>query len=297
MSAMQTTNEIRLKNVLYATDFSRPADAAFPYAAEFARRFGAKFYAVHVRTPDNYLLAAPESWSIANAEFEKQENALRAVLRCDLPHLETEVMAVEGGIWPALESVIHENQIDLLVLGTHGRTGIKKFLLGSVAEEIVRRATCPVLTVGPHSLSGPPLEGRFHEILYATDFSEASVAAAPYVAELSSEHHAQLTLLHVVRKFRTGEPMRPDEIEADAIERMQHLIPEKAALWSQPRYAVREGDPAEAILEEARGRKADLIVLGVRKPSSSPERIPHLLAAITHKVIAQAACPVLTVRS
>ncbi len=82
-------------------------------------------------------------------------------------------------MWPALESVINEKQIDLLVLGSRGRTGMGKILLGSVAEEIVRQAACPVLTVAPHSPSEPPLEGRFREILYATDFSEALVAAAP----------------------------------------------------------------------------------------------------------------------
>jgi nucleotide-binding universal stress UspA family protein len=297
MSAPQTAKESRLKNVLYATDFSRAADAAFPYAAEFSRRFAAKFYAVHVRTPENYLLGGPESWAAANAEQEKEENGLRAVLRNDLPHIETEVLSFEGGVWPTLESVINEKQIDLLVLGSRGRTGMGKILLGSVAQEIVRRATCPVLTVGPHSPSEPPLEGRFREILYATDFGEASVAAAPYVVSLSQEHQAHLTLLHVIRKFRSGGPMRPDELEADAVQRMQALISDKGELRCQPRYAVSEGDPAEAILEAAKKRKTDLIVLGVRKPSGNPEKASHSRTAISHKVIAQATCPVLTVRS
>jgi nucleotide-binding universal stress UspA family protein len=297
MNTTKAANRIQLKNILYATDFSRAADAAFPYAAEFARRFGAKFYAVHARTPENYLLAAPEAWSSTNAEYEKQENALREVLRSDLPHIATEVLAAVGDVWLVLKSVIDEKKIDLLVLGTKGRTGIGKFFLGSVAEEIVRQAHCPVLTVGPHSPSEPPREGRFRQILYATDFSEESLAAAPYAISLTQEHQAHLTVLHVIDKSGAPDFVRPDEVEASAVRQMQNLVPGKAALWCEPRYAVREGRPSEAILEVAKKEKSDLIVLGVRKPEGIPGGATHLPTAVAHKVIAQAVCPVLTVRA
>src|ERR1700740_590745 len=131
MSTTNVANRVQLKNILYATDFSRTAGAAFPYAAEFARRFGAKFYAVHVRTPENYVLAAPETWTSLNEEYEKQERELREVLRNDLPDIETDVLTAEGGVWPVLESVIDEKKIDLLVLGTRGRADVRKFFLGS----------------------------------------------------------------------------------------------------------------------------------------------------------------------
>lgn len=297
MSTTEVAYRIRLKNVLYATDFSRAADAAFPYAAEFARRFGARFYAIHVRTPENYVLAAPETWPSANAEYEKQENALREVLRNDLPHIETDVLTAEGGVWPALKSVIDEKKIDLLVLGTHGRTGIGKFFLGSVAEDIVRRASCAVLTVGPHSPSEPPREGRFREILYATDFSEESLAAAPYTISLTQEHQAHLTLLHVIEKSDAGDLVRPDELEAGAVQHLQNLVPEKAELRYEPKYVVKEGEPARTILEVAKNHKSDLIVLGVRKPEGIPGGATHLPTAVAHKVIAHAGCPVLTVRA
>jgi nucleotide-binding universal stress UspA family protein len=297
MSTTEVANRIQLKNILYATDFSRAADAAFPYAAEFARRFGARFYAIHVRTPENYVLAAPETWPSANGEYEKQENALREVLRNDLPHIETDVLTAEGGVWPVLKSVIDEKKIDLLVLGTHGRTGIGKFFLGSVAEDIVRRAPCPVLTVGPHSPSEPPREGRFREILYATDFSEESLAAAPYAISLAQEHHAHLTLLHVIERSGAGDLIRPDELESGAVQHMQNLVPGKPELWCEPQYVVQEGKPAETILEVAKNRKSDLIVLGVRKPEGIPGGATHLPIAVAHKVIAHAVCPVLTVRA
>lgn len=294
MSTTNVANRIQLKNILYATDFSRAAAAAFPYGAEFARRFGAKFYTVHVRTPENYVLAAPEAWTSVNEEYDKQERDLGQVLRNDLPNIETEVLTAEGGVWPVLESVIDEKKIDLLVLGTRGRTGIGKFFLGSVAEDIVRRAPCPVLTVGPHSPSEPPREGRFREILYATDFSEESLAAVPYAISLTQEHKAHLTILHVIEKFYGV--MRPDEVEASAVQKMQNLVPDKGELWSEARYAVAEGKPAEKILEVAKNRKSDLIVLGVRKPKGVPGGATHLAIAVAHKVIAHASCPVLTAR-
>jgi nucleotide-binding universal stress UspA family protein len=297
MSTTNVANRIQLKNILYATDFSRAADAAFPYAAEFARRFGAKLYAVHARTPENYVLTAPETWTSTNEEYERQESELRQVLRNDLPHIETDVLTAEGGVWPVLKSVIDEKKIDLLVLGTHGRTGIGKFFLGSVAEDIVRRASCPVLTVGPHSPSEPPREGRFREILYATDFSEESLAAAPYAISLAQEHQAHLALLHVIEKSAAGGSIRPDELEAHAVQQMQSIVPENTELRCEPQYVAKEGEPAETILEAAKNRKSDLIVLGVRKPEGIPGGATHLPIGVAHKVIAHAACPVLTVRA
>ena len=297
MSTTSVANRIKLKNILYATDFSRAADAAFPYAAEFARRFGARFYAIHVRTSENYVLAAPETWPSVNAEYERQENALREVLRSDLPHIETDVLTAEGGVWPVLKSVIDEKKIDLLVLGTRGRTGIGKFFLGSVAEDIVRRAACPVLTVGPHSPSEPPREGRFKEILYATDFSEESRAAAPYAISFAQEHQARLTLLHVIEKSGAGGSIRPDELQAHAVQQMQSIVPENTEMRREPQYFAKEGEPAETILDVAKSHKSDLIVLGVRKPEGIPGGATHLPMAVAHKVIAHAVCPVLTVRA
>jgi nucleotide-binding universal stress UspA family protein len=222
---------------------------------------------------------------------------MRQVLRNDLPHIETDVLTAEGGVWPALKSVIDEKKIDLLVLGTRGRTGIGKFFLGSVAEDIVRRASCPVLTVGPHSPSEPPREGRFRGILYATDFSEESLAAAPYAISLAQEHQAHLALLHVIEKSAAGGSVRPDELEAHAVQQMQSIVPENTELRCEPQYFAKEGEPAETILDEAKNRKSDLIVLGVRKQEDIPGGASHLPIAVAHKVIAHAVCPVLTVRA
>ena len=173
---------------------------------------------------------------------------------------------------------------------------LNPFFLGSVAEDIVRQASCPVLTVGPHLPSEPPREGRFREILYATDFSAESLGALPYAISLGQEHEAHLTLLHVMAKSGASDFIPPDQVEASAVQQMQNLVPEKGDLWCEPSYAVAEGKPAEKILEVARERKSDLIVLGVRKPKGIPGGATHLPIAVAHKVIARALCPVLTAR-
>lgn len=152
------------------------------------------------------------------------------------------------------------------------------------------------MTVGPHSPSEPPREGRFREILYATDFSAEALAAAPYALSLAQEHQARLTILHVVQKAGVPDFIRPDEVEASAAQQMRDLVPEAAELWCEPHYAVGQGEPAEAILEAANKRKSDLIVLGVRKPGGIPGAASHLPFGVAHKVIAHAVCPVLTVR-
>jgi len=102
---------------------------------------------------------------------------------------------VRRKVWEVLAQLIEEQDTDLLVVGTHGRTGIRQLLMGSIAEEIFRRAHCPVLSVGPNVLDNPEDLAEFHQILLATDSSEDSLAAAPYAISLAQEHQAQLYLL------------------------------------------------------------------------------------------------------
>jgi len=207
------------------------------------------------------------------------------------------VLVEEGDVWSVLASVVEKNEIDLIVAGTRGRTGMTKLVLGSHAEEIFRRAPCPVLTVGPHSSAHLPHGASIKEILYATDFSPESNAAAPYAISLAQEYQAHLTLLHVIADPKTGDLLRPPELVASSERLLRGLVPPEAELWCEPRFVVEQGPAAETILDFARLRKADLIVLGVRRPSGIPGAATHLPVATAHKVVSGAGCPVLTARS
>ena len=170
MKTCDVSTRVQFRNVVFATDFSPAADAAIPYAAEIAKRFGAKVYALHVRPPIVNPMTPPETWVALEEAAEAQEREWRMTLRSAFPGVETAVLIEEGPLWSTLARVIEKERIDLIVTGTRGRSGVSKMLLGSVAEEILRQAPCPVLTVGPHSapkpagrcqISGDPFPDRF----------------------------------------------------------------------------------------------------------------------------------------
>ena len=293
---------IQLKSILFATDFSPAANAALPWAATIARRYGAKVYAVHVCPPSfppsmasMQAMAPADEWSaLAEAAEVRAREKLEALMR-ELEGIERSVVIGWGDVWPVLAKVVEKDDVDLIVVGTRGRTGLGKLLLGSVAETIFRMASCPVLTVGPHS-SDLPRAGEFQHILFATNFNTESLAAAPFAISLAQENQAQLTLLHVVEKPKTGELIIPEELVSFSAHSLEQLISDDVALWCKPESMVEVGEPAETILEIAQRENADLIVLGVHPPKGLPGASTHLPMATAHKVVARACCPVLTVR-
>jgi nucleotide-binding universal stress UspA family protein len=296
MKTLETRSRIELKNVLFLTDFSAAAGAAIPYAAAIAKRFGAKLYAMHVQTPVVNPMTEPATWAVIEKAAEAETKKQRETLLVSFAGMQPEVIIEEGSLWQTLKSVVEKNKIDLIVLGTRGRTGVKKFFLGSVAEEILRMAPCAVLTVGPWANEALPRGGRFTEILYATDFNPQSAAAAAYAVSLAQEFQAHLTLLHVIKDAEAGDLLHPEELVRSSAQLLRNLITPEAELWCEPRFTVEQGAPAEKIIQVAKQRKADLIVLGVNRLSGFPGAATHLPMATAHKIVSHAPCPVLTVR-
>lgn len=293
--AAETREGIKLQNILFATDFSFASTIALPYAEGLARMFGGKLFAMHVKEPANYALP-PEAWQSSEQVLELEVQELRERLNREVLRSNVQVLERDGGLWVSLADAVKENEIDLIVLGTRGRTGISKGLLGSQAEELLRDAQCPVLTVGPHAqLRGEPL-GKFASILFATDFGAASKAAAPFAVYLAEEAKAKLTVLHVVEKMRANDLAIPEQFTEADQRKLRELVPNGDTLWIPPRYIVEEGEPVDKILEVAKHVHADLIVLGVRKAEGFPGAATHLPIATVHHVVAHAQCPVLTLR-
>jgi nucleotide-binding universal stress UspA family protein len=297
MKAVATRSQIQLKNILFTTDFSPAAEAAIPYAAEIAKRYGARLFALHVRAPLVNPMLPPASWhsslEAARIDTEKQRKTLLEAF----PELQPEVLIQEGDIFSLLQSTVQDHNIDLIVLGTRGRSGIGKFFLGSIAEEIFRKSTCPVLTVGPHATEGPAQDGRVRKILYATDFGPETNTAAAYAVSFAQELQAHLTLMHVIAENKPGELISPHELVTFCEEHLRNLVPQDTELWSEAQYLVEQGDPAEKILQVAVEKKASLIVMGAHPERGFPGASTHLPMAIAHKVVSQATCPVLTVRA
>jgi nucleotide-binding universal stress UspA family protein len=189
-----------------------------------------------------------------------------------------------GDVWGELSAIIRDETIDLIVVGTHGRTGISKVVLGSVAEKIFRHAPCPVLTVGPNVCGEPQSVVDVHSILYPTDFSPDSQAALAYAVSLAREHQARLYLLHVVAADT-------DADEDSLVRQLRSLVPPDAGLACEPRAFVQSGVAAQAILDLSEELAVDLIVLGPKRRSGLPGTM-----ATAYRVATQAICPVLTVR-
>ncbi len=295
MKAVQARTRIQLKNILFTTDFSAPAALAAPYAGALAKRYGAKLYALHVHGPVVNPMTPPASWPALEQAAAIGENEQKKELAKTFAGIETTVLIKEGALLPRLRALIASDNIDMIVMGTRGRSGVAKILLGSVAEEVLRQATCPVLTVGPKAPEMPKL-GEFTEIVFATDFTKESLAAAPYAISLAQEFQANLTLLHVIENPKVGELVRAEELETASLNRLRELVGPETELWCTPRFEVEQGPAAEKILDVAQRKHADLIVLGVRGASGVPGAATHLPIATAHKLVSHAACPVLTVR-
>ena len=296
MKTLDATTRVQLKNILFTTDFSAAAAAALPYAGALAKRFGARLFALHVRTPVINPMTPPEGWPALERAAAEEERERKESLRNALPGMETTVLIEEGDIGMHLPATVKKEHIDLIVLGTRGRTGVGKLMLGSGAEEILRTAECPVLTVGPQAPGIPAKYGEFTRILYATSFGCENPAAAAYAISLAQEFQAELTLLHVLPEPRVGEFVVPQDLLEASKRRLAHLMPPEAEMWCVPEVCVERGEAAEKILDVAKRRKADLIVLGIHQPVGVPGAATHLPIATAHKVISQAHCPVLTVR-
>src|ERR1019366_3272532 len=134
MSSTGTKTRISLKNILYATDFSPAAEAALPYAIGLARRYGAKVHGLHVRFPATYPIVGPEAMPQVIEAAEEQSKFEAQQLHEMLTTVPHEVTISEGELWPTLSEIVNQQKTDLIVMGTHGRTGVSRALLGSVAE-------------------------------------------------------------------------------------------------------------------------------------------------------------------
>jgi nucleotide-binding universal stress UspA family protein len=224
----------------------------------------------------------------AQAVKEAWQDMHRVEARCQgIPH---EAIMQKGQIWAEIAAIVREKAIDMVVCGTHGRTGVIKVLMGSVAENIYRHAPCPVLTVGPNIAAEPESVGDIHTILFPTDFSSESLAAGPYAVSLAHEHQARLYLLHV-----TETPVSP-AVERELASRLLYIAPRNTGLHCAPKAFVDFGDAGRKITELAEELMVDLIILGPRSRHVFPG-VTHLPGSTAQYVVSRAICPVLTTRA
>lgn len=239
------------------------------------------------------------------AERDQLVNAMRKTAASVPPSVETDFLirhaaAADAAILDEVAAL----RVDLLVLGTHGRSGFKRLLLGSVAEAVVRRVTCPTLVVPPRAADVPAATPvQFRQVVCAVDFSECSRIAAAQALQLARQTAAHLTLLHVIETppELSEDPLAADfnvdriraAAAAEALERLRDLVPHDSKMPEGVTTAVEGGEPSRALLRTATDVHADLIVMGVHGRSAVDLLV---FGSTTLHVIREAVCPVLVVR-
>lgn len=283
---MPTFRSVRLKldNVLVATDFSPASKAAMFYAMSIARRHGSKLLITHIVNSHSESTIM-EGWRAGQAEV------MEHFVRHRLDGIEHELLVKSGDVWPVLAELIADRAIDLVVIGTHGRTGVRKFVLGSVAEKIFRQCSCPVLTIGP-SVAGQDPEIGPERILAPTGFAAHSLRAIQYAVLLAEDLHASLGVLHVVTE--AGDT-RTEAISRERENRLRSLIPRDVNLVSPPDFLIEFGSATEKILSTASTWKADLVVLGLRHVDNGSRN--HITWAKAYEIVCRSVCPVITIRA
>jgi nucleotide-binding universal stress UspA family protein len=289
MSTVRTETAASFKNILFLTDFSPASAGALAYSLAFARHFKARLFPAHVMEP--VLPEAgvvPSEQAVKDQEEQKQRQLARMV---EYNGISFQPLLSRCDFEVAMAHWISEHGIDLIVVGTHGRKAVQRFLLGSTSEVVLHNAPCPVLTIGPEVQVPRIFSLTLDNILFAAELGAQSKHAIDYALALAAERHAQLTLLHVLPEESRNYPDRTRVLRF-AMDEMQRLLPANASSCCKTGLAVDAGDPAERIVQHARDEKAGLIVMGLAGNSDFGFKGS---SGVTHRVIGAAPCPVLSV--
>jgi nucleotide-binding universal stress UspA family protein len=297
---------IRLERILCPTDFSKFAFRAADYAVALGRHYDAEVHFLHVIP--SALIHAEQYPYYAEAVPPAPEFRKRALERLDAfvalsgtEGVRTRFSVAEGAPVSAILEAAEADRASLLCLGTHGREGVERLVLGSVAEKVLRKARCPVLTVSEPGDEREPKKAVFKNILCAVDFATLSLKAVEYCLSLAQESGGRLTLVNTLEWF-PDEPVwigSPDvsdyrsQMEEQVRTRLEDIVPREVREWCEIEVAVRSGKAYREILTVARERKADLIAMGVR--GRNPLDI-MLFGSTTQHVVRHSECPVLTIR-
>ncbi len=293
-TAQLTANCVGIHNVLIATDFSHHSEYALKYGLDFAHRYGAQAEVVYVLPTEEFVLAGAEGLMAAKDAARRDLLELKTRLRHSRgfeEDIDCHVSMIEGPVAECLLQLAQDKKVDLIVVGTHGRGGLGKIVLGSVAEKLFRHSPVPVLTVGPHIHRPKPISDT-HQILAPCDLAVASHRAVHFACSLARDHHSQLTVLHVIEHATEGMKLDPERVKLGITEKLAQIVKESAD-GVDVRYRIEFGNVSSTILEVATETDADLIVLGVRRSSGILDRF---MWPIAYELVREAACPVLTVR-
>ena len=322
---------IQPKKIMCAIDFSDFSHLILSYGRALATEFHAKLFVCHV-LPDMVMLASHGQAYIPSQKVtEERKQATQSALE-DLvkkQKIDAKIIVSQGHPADEITRLVQENSMDLVIAATHGGSGIKRFLIGSVTDRLVKTLTCPLLVLHAHK-SHPAFPGVFRvpidRILVGCDFSKESDLAVKYGLSLAQEFQAELHLVHVIKPKRNIEMTTSDYLKiqegdylgwnrSDFLELQQktkeeewerksrlfshiehqliNMVPEESQNWCTPVITLLEGQPYTELNHYATRKKIDMMVLGVHGHSLLEQ---FLVGSTTDRVIGRATCSVLAVR-
>ena len=298
---------IPITRLLCPIDFSDTSRHALEHAVVLAHWYEAAIVGVCVFNPTYAAVGAIDLPDDGGTVFANPATSGRLQLQmadvlapAKAAGVPVETCIEEGSPAQQILSGVARHGADLIVMGTHGASGFERLMLGSVAEKVVRKAGCPVLTVPPHAHSTSRLP--FRRILCPIDFSPPAAAALHMALSLAQEAEAQLMLLHVLEWPIGHEPPPLPSFnvpeyriyrEKEAAAELAKMVPAAARDWCEPTTHLAHGKPYEQVLGFAGDHDVDLIVIGVHGRSALDVA---LFGSTTNQVIRGATCPVLTLR-
>jgi nucleotide-binding universal stress UspA family protein len=302
---------LTLQRILCPIDFSESSRQALKYSIALSAWYEAPLTVLHVCVDlPVFEMASPFGHSAATAvvpeesQLAERRAAVRRFVTSEVSDDEIDIVVREGTDAKAeiLEEAAAENA-SLIVMGTHGRSGIDHLLLGSITEKVLRKSPCPVLAVPPHAAAvACGVSPVFKRIVCAIDFSTGSLLALNVALALAQEADARLTLLHAIefplalREVVFSTDADVDRLhaaaEAEYLRRLRALVPAQARIYCTVTTQVNEGKPAREIERVAAAEQADLIVMGVQGRGAVDLMV---FGSNTNAVIRSAACPVLVV--
>jgi nucleotide-binding universal stress UspA family protein len=279
--------------ILVATDLG-DTDYLIPHAVAQARACGSSLTLVHVIPPGQAIpldASAIPYLDVAEMKQEAEQTLNRVAAQAQASGIPCDVIVMEGNPREQITALARETDAGRIIAGTHGRRHLKKFLLGSVAHEILRSAEVPVCTIGPHAHEASSF-GAPRRILHPVSLCAGFENSARMAIEMAQFYRADITLLHVLPRTIHGQPDADRVVEWTTSE-LRRVIPEEAPLWTQATVQVEIGEVVEEVLNVAAELSADLIVLGVNNDASFwPIRGDDTV----YSIISQAKSPVLSIR-
>ena len=300
---------IEIQKILCPIDFSDYSRHALDHAAALARWYASSITVLYVHPIVPVAASGPGApvFPPLVATARDREVVLDSMRRFAQDEAGSDVPMTfemaEGAAAPEILARARDPSIQLLVMGTHGRSGFERLVLGSITEKVLRKACCPVLSVPPRAGDVAPVAPLFRRILCAVDFSECSLQALTYAMSIAQEADAHLTVLHVLelpleaQELLAGESDAVREYTAGAAaerrERLRTAVPDAVRAYCTVDMQLATGKPYREILRVAGEERSDLVVIGIQGHGAADL---FFFGSTAQHVVRAAACPVLTLR-